>query len=43
LLLIAEAFLLFGGIILAVYLRLGSEEAQRQLLERHGCYIVLPA
>lgn len=35
---IAEAFLLYGGIILAVYLRLGSEEAHRQLLERHGFY-----
>lgn len=37
-LLIAETVLLYGGVILAVYLRLGVEEAQRQLIERHGFY-----
>jgi sugar transferase (PEP-CTERM system associated) len=38
LLLIAEAVLLYGSNILAVYLRLGTDEAQRQLLEKHGFY-----
>ncbi|MFN2454926.1 MAG: TIGR03013 family XrtA/PEP-CTERM system glycosyltransferase [Pyrinomonadaceae bacterium] len=38
LLLLAEAFLLFGGIIVAVYLRLGGLDAENELLERHGFY-----
>lgn len=38
LLLFAEAALLYGSAILAVYLRLGAEEAQRQLIEKNGFY-----
>lgn len=38
LLLVAESMLLYGSAILAVYLRLGVEEAQRQLIEKNGFY-----
>ncbi len=38
LLLLAEAWLLFGGIIAAVYLRLGSVDAENELIEHHGFY-----
>jgi sugar transferase (PEP-CTERM system associated) len=38
LLLLAEAMLLFGGLIVAVYLRLGSADAEYELIERHGFY-----
>jgi sugar transferase (PEP-CTERM system associated) len=36
LLLFAEALLLFGGIVIAVYLRLGAGEAEDELIARHG-------
>ena len=38
LLILAEAMLLFGGMIAAVYLRLGMLDAEYELLERHGFY-----
>jgi sugar transferase (PEP-CTERM system associated) len=38
LLLLAEAGLLFGGLIVAVYLRLGVTDAEYELIERHGFY-----
>ena len=38
LLLLAEAFLLFGGLIVAVYLRLGTADAEYELIEQHGFY-----
>jgi sugar transferase (PEP-CTERM system associated) len=38
LLLFAEAWLLFGGIIVAVYLRLGIVGAEDELITRHGFY-----
>ena len=38
LLLLAEAMLLFGGLIVAVYLRLGAADAEDALIERHGFY-----
>jgi len=38
LLLLAEAGLLFGGIIVAVYLRLGSPSAEDELISRYGFY-----
>ena len=34
----AEATLLFGGIILAVYLRLGVADAELELIQRYGFY-----
>src|SRR2546425_3675524 len=40
LLLLAEALLLFGGMIIAVYLRLGIAEAEEALVGRHGLYKV---
>src|SRR2546426_2577581 len=40
LLLLAEALLLFGGMIIAVYLRLGIAEAEEALVWRHGLYKV---
>jgi sugar transferase (PEP-CTERM system associated) len=36
LLLLAEATLLFGGLIVAVYLRLGSTDAEYELIEQQG-------
>jgi sugar transferase (PEP-CTERM system associated) len=38
LLLLAEAMLLFGGLIVAVYVRLGAVDAEETLLERNGFY-----
>ncbi|MBA2733264.1 MAG: hypothetical protein H0U54_10285, partial [Acidobacteria bacterium] len=38
LLLLAEAALLFGGLVVAVYLRLGGADAEYELIERHGFY-----
>ena len=38
LLLLAEAMLLFGGLIVAVYLRLGAADSEYELIERHGFY-----
>jgi sugar transferase (PEP-CTERM system associated) len=38
LLLLAEAMLLFGGLIIAVYVRLGAADAEDALIERHGFY-----
>ena len=38
LLLLAEALLLFGGMIVAVYVRLGAADAEDALIERHGFY-----
>jgi hypothetical protein len=38
LLLLAEAMLLFGGLIVAVYVRLGAVDAEETLLQRHGFY-----
>jgi len=38
LLLLAEAMLLFGGLVLAVYVRLGAVEAEDTLLQRNGFY-----
>jgi len=40
LLLLAEALLLFGGMIVAVYLRLGIADAEEALVWRHGLYKV---
>lgn len=36
LLLLAEALLLFGSVVVAAYLRLGADGAQYELIERHG-------
>jgi len=38
LLLLAEACLLFGGLIVAVYLRLGAADAEYELIEQYGFY-----
>ena len=38
LLLLVEAMLLFSGLIVAVYLRLGTFDAEYALIERHGFY-----
>jgi sugar transferase (PEP-CTERM system associated) len=38
LLLLAEATLLFGGLIIAVYLRLGSVDAEDELIQHHGFF-----
>jgi len=38
LLLLAEALLLFGGLIVAVYVRLGAIDAEDALITRHGFY-----
>jgi sugar transferase (PEP-CTERM system associated) len=38
LLILAEAGLLFGGLIVAVYLRLGASDAEYELIEQHGFY-----
>jgi sugar transferase (PEP-CTERM system associated) len=38
LLLFAEAMLLFGGLIVAVYVRLGAVDAEDALIERNGFY-----
>ena len=38
LLLLVEAMLLFGGIVIAVYVRLGAVEAEATLIERYGFY-----
>ncbi|HVS20858.1 MAG TPA: TIGR03013 family XrtA/PEP-CTERM system glycosyltransferase [Pyrinomonadaceae bacterium] len=40
LLLLSEAMLLFGGMIVAVYLRLGVADAEEALISRHGLYKV---
>jgi len=38
LLLLAEAVLLFGGLVVAVYVRLGAIDAEDALITRHGFY-----
>src|SRR5258708_16910008 len=38
LLLLAEAMLLFGGLIVAVYVRLGAVDAEDALISRNGFY-----
>jgi sugar transferase (PEP-CTERM system associated) len=38
LLILAEAMLLFGGMVVAVYLRLGAADTEFELIERHGFY-----
>src|SRR5438132_5668872 len=38
LLLLVEAMLLFGGLIVAVYVRLGAIDAEDTLIQRHGVY-----
>jgi sugar transferase (PEP-CTERM system associated) len=38
LLLLTEAMLLFGGLIVAVYMRLGAVDAEETLLQRNGFY-----
>ncbi len=38
LLLLAEACLLFGGLVVAVYLRFNAADAEYELIERHGFY-----
>src|ERR1700682_2256139 len=38
LLLLAEALLLFGGLVVAVYVRLGAIDAEDALITRHGFY-----
>jgi sugar transferase (PEP-CTERM system associated) len=38
LLILAEACLLFGGLIVAVYIRLGASDAEYELIEQHGFY-----
>src|SRR5438270_11675126 len=38
LLLLVEAMLLFGGLIVAVYVRLGAIDAEDTLIQRHGFY-----
>jgi sugar transferase (PEP-CTERM system associated) len=37
-LILVEAMLLFGGLIVAVYLRLEAPDAERELIEKHGFY-----
>jgi sugar transferase (PEP-CTERM system associated) len=37
-LLLVEAMLLFGGLVIAVYLRIGVADAEYELIERHGFY-----
>lgn len=38
LLLLVEAMLLFGGLVVAVYVRLGAVDAEDALIQRHGFY-----
>jgi sugar transferase (PEP-CTERM system associated) len=38
LLILVEAMLLFGGLVVAVYVRLGSADAEFELIEMHGFY-----
>jgi hypothetical protein len=38
LLLLVEAMLLFGGLVIAVYVRLGATDAEDALIIRHGFY-----
>jgi sugar transferase (PEP-CTERM system associated) len=38
LLLLAEALLIFGGLICAVYLRLGSSDAEHELIQHYGFF-----
>ncbi|HEX3084334.1 MAG TPA: hypothetical protein VHP99_07430, partial [Pyrinomonadaceae bacterium] len=38
LLLLVEAMLLFGGLVIAVYVRLGAIGAEDALIQRHGFY-----
>ena len=38
LLLLVEAMLLFGGLVIAVYVRLGAIDAEDALINRHGFY-----
>src|SRR6185436_17664319 len=38
LLLLVEAMLLFGGLVIAVYVRLGAVDAEDALIQRHGFY-----
>src|SRR6185503_16690122 len=38
LLLLVEAMLLFGGLVIAVYVRVGAVDAEYVLIERHGFY-----
>jgi sugar transferase (PEP-CTERM system associated) len=38
LLLLVEAMLLFGGLVVAVYLRVGAIDAEDALIQRHGFY-----
>src|SRR5207249_10986481 len=38
LLLLVEAMLLFGGVVIAVYVRLGAVEAEETLIQRNGFY-----
>src|SRR5437667_7333557 len=38
LLLLVETMLLFGGLIVAVYVRLGALDAEETLIQRHGFY-----
>ncbi|PYL70903.1 MAG: hypothetical protein DMF26_20655 [Verrucomicrobia bacterium] len=38
LLLLVEAMLLFSGLIVAVYVRLGAIDAEEALIRRHGFY-----
>jgi sugar transferase (PEP-CTERM system associated) len=40
LLILAEAMLLFGGMVFAVYLRIGALDAEYELIERHGFFKV---
>lgn len=38
LLILTEAMLLFGGLVISVYLRIGAQDAGYELIERHGFY-----
>ncbi|MBD0325114.1 MAG: TIGR03013 family PEP-CTERM/XrtA system glycosyltransferase [Pyrinomonadaceae bacterium] len=38
LLLLAEALLIFGGLIVAVYLRLGATDAEEELIQKYGFF-----
>src|SRR5205809_1073331 len=38
LLLLVEAMLLFGGLVIALYVRLGAIDAEDALIQRHGFY-----
>jgi sugar transferase (PEP-CTERM system associated) len=38
LLILVEAMLLFGGLVVAVYVRLGAADAEFELIEKHGFY-----